>query len=94
MPPVLEGNVYIRVVTVTALPPAADYPNVFAVHSGKLYWSDGVTWHQVAPPVGGAGASEDGLAIGILVDSLAGGASGSGGAGSSGNELVVGIITD
>jgi hypothetical protein len=65
MPPVLEGNVYIRVVTVTALPPAADYPNVFAVYSGKLYWSDGTTWHQVAPPAGGGGGE---LAIGIITD--------------------------
>jgi hypothetical protein len=64
MPPVLEGNVYIRVVTVAALPPAADYPNVFAVYSGKLYWSDGTTWHQVAPPASSGGE----LAIGIITD--------------------------
>jgi hypothetical protein len=94
MPPVLDGNVYIRIVSVAALSPAANYPNVFAVYSGKLYWSDGTTWHQVAPPAGGASDSEDGLAIGILVDSRAGDASGSGSAGGSGNELVVGIITD
>jgi hypothetical protein len=71
MPPVLEGNVYIRVVTVTALPPAVDYPNVFAVYSGKLYWSDGATWHQVAPPTSGAGGGggEGGeLVIGIITD--------------------------
>jgi hypothetical protein len=68
MPPVLEGNVYIRVVTVTTLPPAADYPNVFAVYSGKLYWSDGTTWHQVAPSASGAGSSGGELAIGIITD--------------------------
>jgi hypothetical protein len=68
MPPVLDGNVYIRVVTVTALPPAADYPNVFAVYSGKLYWSDGTTWHQVAPPAGGAGGGGGELVIGIITD--------------------------
>jgi len=94
MPPVLEGNVYIRVVAVAALSSAADYPNVFAVYSGKLYWSDGTTWHQLAPPADGAGGSEDGLAIGIIVDSLVGGTDGSGSAGSSRSELVVGIITD
>jgi len=68
MPPVLEGNVYIRVVTVATLPPAADYPNVFAVYSGKLYWSDGTTWHQVAPSAGGSGGSGGELAIGIITD--------------------------
>jgi hypothetical protein len=88
MPPVLEGNVYIRVVAVTALSPAADYPNVFAVYGGKLYWSDGAMWHQVVPPAGGAGDGEDGLAIGIIVEPPAGGAGG------SGSELVVGIITE
>jgi len=92
MPPVLEGNVYIRVVTVATLPPAASYPNVFAVYSGRLYWNDGTTWHQVAPPAGSSGASEDGLAIGIIVDSLVGGAGGSGS--EIGSELVIGIITD
>jgi hypothetical protein len=68
MPPVLEGNVYIRVVTVATLPPAADYPNVLAVYSGKLYWSDGTTWHQVAPPAGSGGGSGGELAIGIITD--------------------------
>jgi hypothetical protein len=68
MPPVLEGNVYIRVVTVATLPPAADYPNVFAVYSGKLYWSDGTTWHQVVPPTGNADGSGGELAIGIITD--------------------------
>jgi hypothetical protein len=92
MPPVLEGNVYIRVVSVAALSSAAAYPNVFAVYSGKLYWSDGTMWHQLAPPAGGAGGSEDGLAIGVLVDSLV--SSAGSGAGNSGSELVVGIITD
>lgn len=55
MPPVLEGNVYIRVVAVATLPLASDYPNVFAVYSGKLYWSDGTQWYQVAPASGGGG---------------------------------------
>jgi hypothetical protein len=68
MPPVLEGNVYIRVVTVATLPPAADYPNVFAVYSGKLYWSDGTTWHQVAPPASSGGGGGGELAIGIITD--------------------------
>jgi hypothetical protein len=88
MPPVLEGNVYIRVVSVAALSSAADYPNVFAVYSGKLYWSDGTTWHQLAPPAGGAGGGEDELAIGIIVEPSASGAGG------SGSELAIGIITE
>lgn len=51
-----------------ALPPASQEPRSFVVVSGTLYWSDGTTWHQVAPPTGGADGSGGELAIGIITD--------------------------
>ena len=86
MAEVIESNAYVRIVTVSALPAPGDLSGVLVVYSGKLYWSDGTTWHQVAPAQGGGGGDEH-LVIGIITD-------GEGGGFSEVGELAIGIITD
>ena len=57
------------IVEATSLPDAAAYAGAFVRVGTVLYWSDGTTWHQVAPPAGGSGGSGGGeLAIGIITD--------------------------
>ena len=40
-----------------ALPSASQEQRSFVVVSGKLYWSDGTQWYQVAPPQSGSGGT-------------------------------------
>jgi hypothetical protein len=56
------------IVEATSLPDAAAYAGAFVRVGTTLYWSDGTTWHQVAPPAGGSGGSGGELAIGIITD--------------------------
>jgi hypothetical protein len=56
------------IVEATSLPDAAAYAGAFVRVGATLYWSDGTTWHQVAPPAGGSGGSGGELAIGIITD--------------------------
>jgi hypothetical protein len=56
------------IVQTASLPDAAAYAGAFVRVGATLYWSDGTTWHQVAPPAGGSGGSGGELAIGIITD--------------------------
>ncbi len=56
------------IVEAASLPDAAEYAGAFVRVGTTLYWSDGVTWHQVAPPAGGAGGDGGELVIGIITD--------------------------
>jgi len=56
------------IVEAASLPDAAAYAGAFVRVGTTLYWSDGTTWHQVAPPAGGSGGSGGELVIGIITD--------------------------
>jgi hypothetical protein len=56
------------IVEAASLPDAAECAGAFVRVGTTLYWSDGTTWHQVAPPAGGSGGNGGELAIGIITD--------------------------
>jgi len=56
------------IVEAASLPDASAYAGAFVRVGGTLYWSDGTTWHQVAPSTGGSGGNGGELAIGIITD--------------------------